>query len=557
MANRELYAVLAPYLAERCAAGDVGRTAQACRGLRDALEARLTRLVVARGKRSLASLSGIGGRFPAVHHVTLHVDDVEKAGEGSAPVPLADALAAAAGPAGGWPGVRSLRFLARWARGPLAAALAALVARCPNLEAVEATGQFGDRGGEPAAAEPRPGAFAALAPAAATLQAALLVDCWGPSAADVAAHLGALTRLTCLELSTDSLGLPGWAAAAEALPGLTALEALRLPGPRAGGAATFKPRLEALPRLRELSMLPTNGARALSAALRELQRRAVGGAAALTALTSLSLLHDPDVESRGCGGQGRLHALQGRCALPCLQACELAALPPSPAPPLRDAPPVAHVRHPCMCHQRAPLPAPRRAAAARFEDEPQTPVSAKALSDVCAVAPNLKALELSTGVAPGAINAPLPPSLTRLAIGGDFVPTAQRGRAPRLARAAPGLRALTVWEAPMWAAGSVEAMIKGHGALEEVAFEGYHASQCGYDDLEHMFSVQNLACLGRLPRLRRIALLDGFLLAGAEGQAPARLAGWARGWAGAPLEELRLVTSHDGDPHGVSRAQAV
>jgi hypothetical protein len=176
-------------------------------------------------------------------------------------------------------------------------------------------------------------------------------------------------------------------------------------------------------------------------------------------------------------------------------------------------------------------------------------MSAEALSDLCAVAPNLKALELSIGVDPGAAKASLPPGLTRLAIGH----AGEDSRPPRLARAAPGLRALTLWEAPMWSEGSVEAMVKGHGALEEVSFEGYNVSSCGYADLELYFRKQDLACLGRLPRLRRLSLVDGYLLAGAREEAPARLAGWARGWAGAPLEELRLLTSHDGDPHGVSR----
>jgi hypothetical protein len=332
---------------------------------------------VARGRRTLASLRGVGGRFPAVHHVNLTVDDAQG---------VADALAAAAGP-GGWPGVRSLRFDGQWADGPLAPALAALVALCPNLETVEAMGRFGAQHGEPGAGQPHPGVCAALAPAAATLQAALLRGCRDLGAvADVTTHLGSLTRLTRLELGIDSLALDGWAAASEALPRLTALEVLRLPGPKAGGASARPPRLAALPRLRELSMLPNGGARALSAALREL-RPAGGGAAALTALTSLSLLHNANVETWRCGRRERMQALVRAGALahreragtalvlaralvracnlgrqrrppeqrtptctqhgaatlfvtPCLQqACELAALPPSPAPPNNAPPP--------------------------------------------------------------------------------------------------------------------------------------------------------------------------------------------------------------------------
>jgi hypothetical protein len=176
------------------------------------------------------------------------------------------------------------------------------------------------------------------------------------------------------------------------------------------------------------------------------------------------------------------------------------------------------------------------------------PVSAAALSDLCAVAPNLKALELSTGLTPSAAKGPLPPGLTRLAIG---LEPDEHGGAPRLARTAPGLRALTVWMAPLWPRGSVVAMVKGHGALEEVVFEGYTVSPDGYDDFT--CNNQDLACVGRLPRLRRLSLLDDFLLAAVREEAPARLARWARGWARAPLRELRLNTSHDGDPHGVSR----
>jgi hypothetical protein len=173
-------------------------------------------------------------------------------------------------------------------------------------------------------------------------------------------------------------------------------------------------------------------------------------------------------------------------------------------------------------------------------------VSAAALSEICRVAPRLEALELSTGLAPDTA-ARLPPGLTRLAIG-----RAGRNGATLLSRAAPGLRVLTVWEAPLWAAGSVEALVRGHTALEEVAFEAYDVIRPhGHVGLQRDYIEQDLACLGGLPRLRRLALLDPLLLAGAREEAPARLAAWARGWAAAPLEELRLFTSHDGDPHGV------
>jgi hypothetical protein len=179
-------------------------------------------------------------------------------------------------------------------------------------------------------------------------------------------------------------------------------------------------------------------------------------------------------------------------------------------------------------------------------------VSAAALSDVRAIAPNLKVLELSTGISPGAVEAPLPPGLTRLAVA-----RMEDSGTPRLARTAPGLRALTVWDAPAWPRGSVVAMAKGHGALEEVSFERFDTTLYDYEegDVERLFRVHDLACLGRLPRLRRLALLDTTLLLGAGERALAKVEGWARGWAGAPLEELRLVASHDGDPHRVSRAR--
>jgi hypothetical protein len=201
-----------------------------------------------------------------------------------------------------------------------------------------------------------------------------------------------------------------------------------------------------------------------------------------------------------------------------------------------------------MQRKTAPLSTPHIIAHRSFGEEGPAPLSAAALRDLRKAAPNLEVLKLSWGIAEelSASDALLPPGITRLTIGRNAPPYS-------LAQIAPRLRALTVLEAPYWAEDRVAAVLKDCMALEEVAFEPYTFSTCSWEDLEGYLTEQDLSCLGRLPALRRLRIDDGWLLAGPcpGAEAPARLAAWAR----TPLEDLRLMTTHGGDPHAVGRVR--
>jgi hypothetical protein len=541
---------LAPRVAARCAPADAGALAATCRAARGAFEARLTRLTVAAsgfdkyrsprgspGLRSAAALRALGaGRFPAARRVEVFWGR----GEGEAEVAAALAAAPAAAGSGGsgsggggglqhWAGVTELQLGAMGGR--LSPVLALLVARCPGLRSLEAAGN-----GSPASGKGpgRQGLFAALEPAAATLLEAKLDGVGDLAAADVRRHLGALTRLTRLELGARLLGTETWAAAAAALPALTALESLNL---GLQGGATGPPPLPLAPlsRLRELSLFPSDGKHALAAALADARRRGRAGAgraapAALAALTRLSLLHEPNIEMWGCAGVGGRGPRQ-RPRAPRLWR------PPLPAARVRPA------RHsPSSSPSLVRPPAPRR-----FGEGP-APLDATALRDLRAAAPNLAALELSRGVEAGlfAREAALPQGITRLALGFS---------APHcsVARLAPRVRELTVWEATMMDAAAVRALFVSAKELEAVTLKGYTFGTYCWEDLEESLEEPDLSCLGGLPALRRLRLLDGWLLSGPcpGREAPGRLAAWAAAWSRAPLEELELVAGHGGNPHTV------